>query len=113
MPASRHPLAGFEDSAPVFAALGDTTRLRLVTRLCHRGPLSITHLASGSRKSRQAITKHLVVMERAGLVRGRRRGRERIWELDRGRLQDARRHLELVSKEWDGALARLRMFVVT
>ena len=111
MRASAKSLARLEGFAPVFAALGDETRLRLVSRLCNRGPLSITHLASGSRKSRQAITKHLVVMERAGLVRGRRRGRERIWELERSRLQDARRHLERISKEWDGALQRLRTFV--
>ena len=111
MPASPRPLAQLGNSAPVFAALGDATRLHLVSRLCDRGPLSITRLASGSRMSRQAITKHLVVMEKVGLVHGSRRGREMIWELDANRLDRARRQLELISQQWDGALERLRKFV--
>jgi DNA-binding transcriptional ArsR family regulator len=111
MPHSGQGLAGLKGSAPIFAALGDETRLRLVSRLCDRGPMSITRLVSGSRVTRQAIAKHLRVMERAGLVRESRRGRESIWELEKKRLQIARGYLDLISKEWDGALDRLRKFV--
>jgi DNA-binding transcriptional ArsR family regulator len=98
-------------SAPIFAALGDETRLRLVSRLCDDGPMSITGLTEGSRVTRQAITKHLHVMEEAGLVRSTRHGRESIWQLDQRRLKDARHYLDLISKQWDNALARLREFV--
>lgn len=98
-------------SAPVFAALGDETRLRLVFRLCDDGPLSITRLAAGSKVTRQAITKHLRVMEAAGLVRSTRHGRESVWQLRRRGLKDARRYLSLISKQWDDALGRLRKFV--
>jgi DNA-binding transcriptional ArsR family regulator len=99
------------DSAPLFAALGDETRLRLVARLCDGGPLSITRLTAGSHVTRQAITKHLRVMEAAGLVRSRRSGRESVWQLERRRLRVARRYLEIISKQWDDALGRLREFV--
>jgi DNA-binding transcriptional ArsR family regulator len=98
-------------SAPLFAALGDATRLRLVSRLCDDGPLSITRLTAGSRVTRQAITKHLRVMEQAGLVRSTRHGRESVWQLEQQRLEDARRYLALISKQWDAALGRLRKFV--
>ena len=98
-------------SAPVFAALGDETRLRLVARLCDDGPLSITRLTAGSKVTRQAITKHLRVMEGAGLVRCKRHGRESVWQLEQRRLADARHYLDLISKQWDEALGRLRKFV--
>ena len=98
-------------SAHIFAALGDQTRLRLVSRLCDDGPLSITRLTAGCKVTRQAITKHLRVMQEAGLVRSRRHGRESVWQLDQQRLEDARRYLELISKQWDDALGRLRRFV--
>jgi DNA-binding transcriptional ArsR family regulator len=98
-------------SAPVFAALGDETRLRLISHLCDRGPVSITRLTAGSRVTRQAITKHLRVMERAGLVHSARQGRESVWQLDNRRLDYARRYLDLISKRWDDALGRLRKFV--
>lgn len=100
-----------KDAAPLFAALGDKTRLRLVSRLCDDGPLSITRLASGSKVTRQAITKHLRVMEEAGLLRSMRLGRESVWQLEPRRLEDARRYLDLISKQWDDALGRLRKFV--
>jgi DNA-binding transcriptional ArsR family regulator len=98
-------------SAPLFAALGDETRLRLVSRLCEGGPLSIASLTAGSRVTRQAITKHLRVLEGAGLVRSRRRGRESLWQLERNRLREARRYLDLISLQWDEALGRLRTLV--
>jgi DNA-binding transcriptional ArsR family regulator len=99
------------DSASTFAALGDTTRLGLVTRLTHEGPLSITQLTGGLPITRQAVTKHLRVMEDAGLVRSEPRGRECVWRLDDRRLQLARRHLDTISREWDQRLARLDAFV--
>jgi DNA-binding transcriptional ArsR family regulator len=95
----------------VFAALGEDTRLALVARLSARGPQSITRLASGADVTRQAITKHLHVLAGAGLVHGVRRGRERIWELDTRRLDDASRWLDQISKRWDDALDRLKRFV--
>lgn len=100
-----------ERSARLFAALGDETRLRLVARLCEEGPLSVTALTSGFDVTRQAITKHLRVMEEAGLVRGARQGRESVWQLSPTGLDDARRFLELMSERWDHALERLRAFV--
>ena len=98
-------------SAPVFAALGDETRLRLISHLCDYGPASITGLTAGSKVTRQAITKHLRVMERAGLVRSSRHGRESVWQLEHRRLEYARRHLDVISKRWDDALGRLRSLV--
>jgi DNA-binding transcriptional ArsR family regulator len=98
-------------SAPLFAALGDKTRLRIVARLCNDGPMSITSLTVGSKVTRQAITKHLRVMEQAGLVRSLRHGRESVWRLEQQRLEDARRYLGQISMQWDGALSRLREFV--
>ena len=99
------------DAAPVFAALGDRTRLRLVTRLSGDGPLSIARLSDGAGVTRQAVTKHLEALANAGLVRGRRRGRERIWELQPKRLEMASRYLDEVSRQWDAAIGRLRAFV--
>jgi DNA-binding transcriptional ArsR family regulator len=103
--------ASLKTSAPLFAALGDETRLRLVSRLCKHGPLSIANLTVGSDVTRQAITKHLHVLADAGLVRGIRDGRESVWELDPRRLEDARRYLDVISRQWDDALGRLKSFV--
>ena len=103
--------AGLARGAPVFAALGDQTRLALVARLCAGGPQSIAHLTAGSEVTRQAISRHLGVLAGAGLARHVRRGRERIWELDTSRLNEARRYLDQISEGWDGALARLKKFV--
>lgn len=98
-------------AAPLFAALGDGTRLRIVFRLCNDGPTSITRLAAGSHVTRQAISKHPRLMEKAGLPRSRRRGRESVWQVKRQHLEDARRYLALISKQWDEALGRLRACV--
>jgi DNA-binding transcriptional ArsR family regulator len=100
-----------KESASIFAALGDETRLRLVSRLCEDGPSSIAKLTSGFSVSRQGITKHLRVMEGAGLVRASLQGRESVWELRGSRLVEARRHLELISQQWDAALGRLKALV--
>lgn len=95
-------------SAPLFAALGDETRLRLVDRLCAGGALSITELASDSDVTRQAITKHLHVLENAGLVQSVRSGRQTLWELTPGQLRDAQRFLDEISERWDEAIGRLK-----
>jgi DNA-binding transcriptional ArsR family regulator len=98
-------------SARVFAALGDPTRFAVVTRLCQDGPMSIVRLTAGADVSRQAIAKHLRVLARAGVVRGYRRGRESLWELEPRRLEVARRYLDLVSQRWDATLARVKAAV--
>jgi DNA-binding transcriptional ArsR family regulator len=99
------------DAVPVFAALGDATRLSLVGRLSVEGPLSITRLSEGTGVTRQAITRHLHALGDAGLVRDARRGRERVFELDLKRLEVARRYLDQISAQWDEAAERLRAFV--
>jgi DNA-binding transcriptional ArsR family regulator len=102
---ARHSLA---DSAPVFAALGDPTRLGLVARLCASGPMSIARLTEGASVTRQAVTKHLYVLADAGLVRGTRVGRDHLWEIEPARLDDARRWLDHITGQWDEALGRLK-----
>lgn len=98
-------------SAPVFAALGDPTRLRLVAALCTGSALSIAQLTAGTAISRQAVTRHLEVLADAGLVRDIRHGRERLWEPDASRLDEARRALDAIAAQWDQALRRLKTFV--
>jgi DNA-binding transcriptional ArsR family regulator len=100
-------------AAAVFAALGDDTRLQLVARLSAGGPQSIVALTDAVAVSRQAVTKHLVALEEAGLVRSSKDGRERIWELEPKRLGDAQQYLDQISSQWDRAIDRLRAFVET
>ena len=97
--------------ARVFAALGDKTRLALVAKLCSGEPRSIAQLSDDSKLTRQAITKHLRVLEGAGLVRSSRLGRESRFELDPQPLEELRAYLERVSEQWDQALSRLKTFV--
>ncbi len=104
------PSSRWKISAPVFAALGDQTRLALIARLC-AGAGSIKDLTDGSAVTRQAITKHLHVLAEAGLVRDARRGLDHIWEFEPGRLAEARRTLDEISRQWDAALHRLKKFV--
>ena len=101
------------DRATVFAALGDETRLALVGRLSSGAPQSISRLARGSRITRQAITKHLRVLERAGVVHSLRVGREQQFAFRPAPLQDAQDYLARVSDQWDRVLARLKDFVET
>jgi DNA-binding transcriptional ArsR family regulator len=98
-------------TAPLFAALGDETRLRLVSHLSNGEPMSITRLTDTAKVTRQAITKHLHILEGVGLVRGVRHGREQLWELTPGKFEEAHRCLDLISEQWDRALERLRKFV--
>jgi DNA-binding transcriptional ArsR family regulator len=97
--------------AQVFAALGDATRLALVAQLCSGAVLSIAQLTDGSKLTRQAITKHLHVLENAEIVHSVRAGREIRFELDPKPLDEMKIYLERVSAEWDQALARLKSFV--
>ncbi|HEY0483221.1 MAG TPA: metalloregulator ArsR/SmtB family transcription factor [Kofleriaceae bacterium] len=110
---TRSVAAASKHGAPVFAALGDETRLRIVARLSDQGPMSIVRLTEGESMTRQAITKHLAVLADAGLVRDVRRGRERLWALEPSPLAVARRYLDLVSERWDTALGRLAALVET
>jgi len=96
---------------PVLAALGDETRLSIVARLSDGEPQSISRLTEESKLTRQAITKHLKVLEDAGLVRGSRSGRECHFTLDPAPLAEVSDYLDLVSKQWDDSLARLKAFV--
>ena len=97
--------------APVFAALGDATRLSLVAKLCTGEPRSISQLTHGSKLTRQAITKHLRVLETAGIVHSARAGRQSLFEFDLEPIVDAREYLDFVSEQWDQALSRLKAFV--
>lgn len=97
-----------QKSAPVFAALGDETRLRLIALLCAGGALSIAQLTADTDITRQAVTKHLQVLAEAGLVRDLRQGRERLWEFEPTRLDEARRSLDTIAQQWDRALSRLK-----
>jgi DNA-binding transcriptional ArsR family regulator len=94
--------------APFFAALGDETRLKLVSSLCAGGPRSIAQLTADTDLSRQAVTKHLRVLANAGLARDSKCGRERLWEFESARLDKARRSLDLIAAQWDHALSRLK-----
>ncbi len=107
----RFTAARVRDAAPLFAALGDPTRLGLIARLSSGGPESIARLSRHAGVSRQAVSKHLHVLSDAGLARGFRRGRQHIWELEPGRLADARAHLDRIGAQWDAALQRLEAFV--
>jgi DNA-binding transcriptional ArsR family regulator len=98
-------------AAPVFAALGDETRLRLVTRLSREGPLSIASLTTGTNVTRQAVSKHLQVLAGAGIATGSKRGREQVWELEPRPLLSAREYLDDLSSQWDEALGRLKQMV--
>jgi DNA-binding transcriptional ArsR family regulator len=96
---------------PVFAALGDETRLSLVAKLCRGQPRSISQLTEGSRLTRQAITKHLRVLETAGVVHSVRSGRESLFAFDPEPIEEIKKYLDAVSEQWDQALSRLKSFV--
>ena len=105
---ARSQAATLAQAAPVFAALGDRTRLRLIARLGAEGPLSMARLTDGSDVTRQAVAKHLRVLAGAGLARGVRQGRQRVWRLEPAPLDEARRSLERIAERWDEALGRLK-----
>lgn len=97
--------------APIFAALGDETRLLLLAKLGGGQRLSIAQLTEGSKLTRQAITKHLHVLENAKIARHVRAGRESLFELDPQPVEAARDYLQEIAEEWDEALCRLKSFV--
>ncbi len=100
-----------EAKAPLFDALGDPNRLRIITRLCDGGPSSTTEVTQVVAVSRQAATKHLMLMEAVGLVSSERKGRERIWRVQPKPLSEASDYLTALSLRWDRAIDRLRAYV--
>lgn len=98
-------------AAPLFDALGDPNRLRIVVRLCESGPSSTSQVTESVSVTRQAATKHLELLQAAGLVASSRRGRERIWTLQTRPLIDAGDYLTQLSRRWDAAIDRLRAYV--
>jgi DNA-binding transcriptional ArsR family regulator len=103
--------AALKTRASLFAALGDETRLSVLAKLSHGEPQSIARLTTGTALTRQAVTKHLRVLENAGVVRGVRAGRETRFEIVPKSIDQARDWLDDISRQWDDALARLKAFV--
>ena len=97
--------------APLFAALGDETRLALVSRLSGGEPCSISQLTEGTKLTRQAVTKHLRVLESVGIVQSVRAGRETKFAFQAEPLEGLREYLDDVSRRWDEALGRLKAFI--
>ncbi|ODA68165.1 HTH-type transcriptional regulator [Methyloligella halotolerans] len=98
-------------SASLFAALGDETRLDLLAKLTGGVPRSISALTEGTDLTRQAVTKHLKVLEDAGMVHSARVGRESRYALEPKAIDDLKAYLDLVSAHWDDALSRLKTMV--
>ncbi len=97
--------------APIFAALGDETRLALVAKLSEGAPCSIVQLTEGTQLTRQAVTKHLRVLTNARIVRSVKSGRESLFELDPAPLREVRDYADVVSAQWDAAIGRLKSFL--
>jgi len=110
-PRTRSSAAAERRYAPIFAALGDETRLALVGELSDGEPRSIARLTEGTRLTRQAVTKHLRVLEGVHMVRSVRAGRENLFELDPAPIREVQEYAILVSAHWDRALARLKAMV--
>lgn len=104
------PAAPSPALANVFFALGDATRLRLVAALCAGGVYSIAQLTATTDLTRQAVTKHLQVLADAGLVKDLRVGRERLWQFDPTQVEEAKRSLEVIARQWETALVKLKAF---
>jgi DNA-binding transcriptional ArsR family regulator len=100
-----------QSRVPLFVALGDETRLSLVAKLCGGQPYSISQLTRGSKLTRQAITKHLRVLESVGIVHSVRSGRRSLFEFDPDPIGELNKYLNFVSEQWDRTLSRLRSFV--
>ena len=107
-PAAKKPAP---ELATVFFALGDKTRLQLIAVLCAGGAFSIAQLTANTDFTRQAVTKHLQVLAQAGLVQDLKSGRERLWQFDPTQMEEARLSLEVMGKQWESALGRLKQFV--
>ena len=102
---------GFLLQANTFAALGDETRLSLIAKLCLVSPQSISQLAHGTKLTRQAVTKHLQILEKVGLVKSARKGRETLFEFDAAPIETMTQYLELVSEQWEKKLTDLQTFL--
>jgi DNA-binding transcriptional ArsR family regulator len=102
---------GFFQQANTFAALGDETRLSLVAKLSRLSPQSISQLAHGTELTRQAITKHLRVLEKVGLVRSLHKGRETLFAFDAAPIETVTQYLEMVSRQWDQKLSDLQSYL--
>jgi DNA-binding transcriptional ArsR family regulator len=109
--ASKAPQQPAPELASVFFALGDKTRLRLITVLCAGGAFSIAQLTANTQITRQAVTRHLQVLADAGLVKDLKIGRERLWQFDPAQLEEARRSLEIIGRQWEQALGKLKAAV--
>jgi DNA-binding transcriptional ArsR family regulator len=105
------PAARLPDGATVFAALGDPVRLAIIARLCGDGPLPTIQLKRGTSLSRQAVTRHLQILEDVGLLRSDRVGRDRSWWIEARQLAKTREYLDEISAQWDARLRRLQSFV--
>ena len=103
--------SALRNSAPIFAALGDETRLYIIAALCAGGAMSIAELTSGTEITRQAVAKHLHVLADAGLAHDTKVGRERLWEFEPTHLEEARRSLDVIAEQCDHALNKLKMAV--
>lgn len=99
------------EPAALFAALGDSTRIHLLDRMGDGEPRSIARLGDGLPISRQALTKHLQVLERAGLASAMREGRETLYRIDPSGLLTAEAWIASVSAQWDSAIDRLKRHV--
>jgi DNA-binding transcriptional ArsR family regulator len=104
-------LARLQACAAIFAALGQETRLSLVTKLSEGDRCSISQLTAGSKLTRQAVTRHLQILEEVGLVHSTPSGRENLFELNTRPFKDIGEYLDFVSDKWDQALGRLKSFV--
>lgn len=104
-------VSNLRTQAACFAALGDETRLSMLSRLAEGQAQSIARLTEGTNLTRQAVTKHLRVLEQAGLLTRQRSGRESLYALEPHALMDLKAYLDLVSRQWDNALGRLKAFV--
>jgi len=109
--AIRDRAAAIRTCAPLFAALGDPTRLSVLSRLAAGRPQSITEITAGTSLTRQAVTRHLNVLADVGVVRAEKSGRESLYRLRPEALAPARRYLDAVSRSWDEAIVRLRLMV--
>ncbi|MES2939153.1 MAG: metalloregulator ArsR/SmtB family transcription factor [Pseudomonadota bacterium] len=110
-PERKPPVPAKPELAAVFFALGDATRLRLVAVLCAGGAFSISQLTANTDITRQAVTKHLRVLSGAGLVRDVKIGRERLWQFDPTQIEEARHSLDIIGRQWEQALGKLKAFV--
>ena len=106
--ADKVPRKAATNLASVFFALGDKTRLQLIAVLCAGGAFSIAQLTANTDVSRQAVTRHLQMLADAGLVKDLKIGRERLWQFEPAAMEEARHSLEMIGRQWEQTLGRLK-----